>query len=264
MLLWNYCLFAAMSVVLSGEPVQGQDDPALAQLFKEKNVDGTVVLASLDGATVYTHNTERAARRYCPASTFKIPNTLIAIDSGVLADETQVYRWDGKKSGYEQWDKDQSLTSAFAASCVWFYQEIARHLDLARYAAYLKQFDYGSQQLGQDVTTFWLDNSLQISALEEVGFLRRLVKHELGVKEQAYEVLRRVMRTADLGDCAVWAKTGWAMRQPPSMGWYVGYVEAKGATWLFAMNMDIPKPEMAAYRQELALAALVAKGICAR
>jgi len=264
MLLSSFFFQAAVAITLSVASDKTPQDQTLAALFEAQKVDGTMVLAALDGGTQFVHNPERASKRYCPASTFKIPNTLIALDSGVLADENQTYPWDGKPKYLEQWNQDQNLTTAFASSCVWFFQEVARHLDLTRYAAYLKQFDYGNQTMGTDVTTFWLDDTLRISATEQIGFLRRLLKKELGVKESAFELLRKVMKTTDLGNCSMWAKTGWAMRTADPMGWYVGYVEVNGTTWLFAMNMDIPQNEMAKYRQELVLEALQAKGICTR
>jgi len=34
-------------------------------------------------------------------------------------------------------------------------------------------------------------------------------------------------------------KTCWAARATPQIGWYVGYIEKPGATWIFAMNIDM-------------------------
>ena len=36
------------------------------------------------------------------------------------------------------------------------------------------------------------------------------------------------------------AKTGYAVRAEPSIGWWVGWVELDDNVWFFAMNMDIP------------------------
>ncbi len=103
--------------LLATAPQNGDAD--LAAHFADAGVEGTLVLASLDGETQFVHNPERAARRYCPASTFKIPNTLIALETGALKDKDELLKWDGKKHQFADWNKDQTLASAFAASCVW-------------------------------------------------------------------------------------------------------------------------------------------------
>ncbi len=64
-------------------------------------------------------------KRFLPASTFKIPNTLIALEEGVIQNEKDIIEWDGEDKGWSQWNKDQSLETAFPLSCIWFYQELA-------------------------------------------------------------------------------------------------------------------------------------------
>ncbi len=244
-------------------PAAAASDPRLTQIFESKTATGTLVLATLDGTKVLVHDAARAAKRFCPASTFKIPNSLIAMDSKALEDETQLLKWDGTKQFSPDWERDQSLTTAFLYSCVWFFQEVAKKVGMPAYHEYLKKFQYGNQAPGTDVTTFWLDDTLQISALEQIAFLQRLVKQELPVSQKAYGTLRTIMKVADVKGCDLWAKTGWALRVKHPVGWYVGYVQSGPSTWLFALNMDMEKMEQAPLRKEIVLQALRAVGICA-
>lgn len=248
--------------VLTLTPAQPGPEARIGALFQAKGVTGTLAIASLEGDQLLVHNPDRAAQRFCPASTFKIPNTLIAFDSGVLADEEEMLKWDGTKQPFPDWEKDHNLASAFAVSCVWFYQQIATKVGLQKYAEYLKKFDYGNQSTGKEVTTFWLDDSLQISAMEQLAFLKRLLKQELGVSKHAYDTLRTVMRVPEVTGCELWAKTGWALRVKHPVGWYVGYAQSGGSSWVFALNMDMDSIQQAPLRKAIVLEALKLAGIC--
>ncbi len=131
-------------------------DPDLAKLFMERDANGTIVISSLDSNTQFLNNKARAEKRLLPASTFKIPNTLIALDTGAVADEKEIIKWDGQDKGWYRWNKDQSLETAFPFSCVWFYQELAGRVGNASYLKYLDGIDYGNEQTGKNLDTFWL------------------------------------------------------------------------------------------------------------
>jgi beta-lactamase class D len=60
---------------------------------------------------------------------------------------------------------------------------------------------------------------------------------------------------------AIRAKTGWAARVNPNVGWYVGYVETKVDSWMFATNIDVENKANLPLRQMLTNEALKAKGI---
>ena len=55
---------------------------------------------------------------YTPASTFKIVNSLIGIQTGIITDENMVIKWDGVKRWNEDWNKDLTMKEAFAVSAV--------------------------------------------------------------------------------------------------------------------------------------------------
>ncbi|MEH0018736.1 MAG: penicillin-binding transpeptidase domain-containing protein [Desulfobacter sp.] len=122
----------------------------------ERDANGTIVISSLDSNTQFLNNKARAEKRLLPASTFKIPNTLIALDTGAVADEKEIIKWDGQDKGWYRWNKDQSLETAFPFSCVWFYQELAGRVGNASYLKYLDGIDYGNEQTGKNLDTFWL------------------------------------------------------------------------------------------------------------
>ena len=216
---------------------------------------------SLDGKTRYIHNQDRAEERFLPASTFKIPHTLIALAEGAIKDEKEIIRWDGNDKGWKEWNKDQTLETAFPLSCVWFYQELAKRVGNGQYIKHLQKIPYGNQKTGADVTTFWLEGDLRISPLEQIEFLKRLYNDELPYSRQHMDILKQLMIVERTPHYTIRAKTGWTMRVTPQIGWYVGYVETKGHVWFFVTNIEIFNKGDEKFRQEISLEALKLKGI---
>ena len=246
-------LFWSMSAIAA--------DPVLAELFSQQGVQGTIVLSSLNGGTTFIHNDLRAGQRFSPASTFKIPNTLIALEEKALAGKDAIFKWDGHLHDVATWNHDQTLTSAFQVSCVWCFQELARRVGAEKYQQYLRDLNYGEWREPFVATTFWLDGSLQISALEQVNFLRRVYRRELPLSDPAYETLKHIMLVEEGNTYTLWAKTGWAARVTPPVGWYVGYVETPTDVWVFATNIELRDEKDLELRQKLTRSALQAKGV---
>jgi beta-lactamase class D len=237
------------------------EDAELASLFADAGVEGTIVIASLDGSRRYVHNETRADRRYPVASTFKVFHTLIALEEGAVSGLDEVLRWDGGMHEFPDWNQDHTLKSAYAVSCVWCYQELARRIGAERYRAHLARAGYGRLQEPFDATAFWLDGSLTISAEEQIAFLRQVILQTLPYKASSYAGLRDVMLMEQGEHYSLRAKTGWAARSTPQIGWYVGYIEKPGATWIFAMNIDVRGKADLPLRQALTRASLKTKGI---
>ncbi len=237
------------------------EDLAISTLFAQKNVDGTVVISSTKSGQTFIHNNVRANRRFSPASTFKVMNTLIAVEEKAITGKDDLFKWNGNIYDLPDWNHDQTLASAFKFSCVWCYQELARRIGAEKYRAYLKQSGYGELQSHFETTLFWLNGSLQISALEQVTFLKKIVQHRLPFSKAAYETLQQIMLVEKTPAYSLWAKTGWATRTKPQVGWYIGYVETPKDIWFFALNMEIRNEKDLPLRQELVRAALQAKGI---
>ncbi len=236
-------------------------DAALAELFARKGVEGTMVLSSLKSGRIVVHNDERASRRFPAASTFKILNTLIALEEKVAAGKDHLVGWDGRRYDLPDWNRDQTLERAFRSSCVWYYQELARLIGAEKYRSYLGQSGYGKLQEPFDATTFWLDGSLEISATEQADFLRKLYLRKFPFRGSSYETLREIMVAERTLDFTMYGKTGWAASAKPQVGWYVGYIETEDEVWFFALNMDVRSEADLPLRKQLVREALQAKGI---
>lgn len=253
----------AIAITISGSAI-GQaghsQSKAVADIFLSKNIVATMIVASANTEKAHVYNESRSIERFSPASTFKIPNTLIALDTNVVESKETVFRWDGTDKGLPQWNSDQTLESALRVSCVWCYQEIARQVGSEKYESVLAQIGYGNHSTGSEVDRFWLNGDLRISAAEQIDFLRKLHDYELPFRDEHVDELKDIMLVEKNASYSLYAKSGWATTTP-QVGWYVGFVESGTQTWVFAMNMQIDTREQVGLRQELTLASLQALGI---
>lgn len=224
-------------------------------LFEEHDVQGTLVVTNIGAIPVLVHNPERAGKRFAPASTFKILNTLIGLDQGVVDSAESSFAWDGKVHGIESWNQDQTLASAFKRSCVWCYQQIARKVGLQHYRERLQELEFGNQLTGEVVDEFWLNSELTVSATEQILFLKALASGTLPFAQEHQQILKTIMLNEEGADYRLYAKTGWAIRVD-KVGWFVGYVERAGQTSLFAMNMEMDDGKKAKLRKQITMEAL--------
>lgn len=230
--------------------------PELEKLITQNDLTACVYIVKADYTDSLVVNTDRVDSMFLPASTFKIPNTLIALEEKAIKGLYDTIKWDGVTRSVDEWNHDQTLKSAFKYSCVWFYQELARRIGLEKYSIWLKKLKYGNEIAGPGVDDFWLQGDIKISAREQVTFLRKVYYREYPFSSDHYNILNRAMLVDSTADYKLFAKTGWAARLEKQVGWYVGYVESQGKVWFFAANLTINNEEEIAFRRELIIKAL--------
>ncbi len=225
------------------------------QHFQELGVEGSIIIAELNG-NLWQHNPQRNQTAFPTASTFKILNSLIALETGVIPNELAVLTWDGIPRAISTWNRDLNLKEAFKLSAVWFYQVLARRIGYERMQQWITQVGYGNQNIGtpEDIDQFWLQGNLQITPQEQVHFLRRLYDNDLPFSEQTLSLVKEIMIYEQTPDYTIRAKTGWfgyGNESLQNIGWFVGYVETGDNVYFFATNIDINKPEDGPARIEL-------------
>ncbi len=230
-------------------------------IFIKNGIEGTIIISSLDGTREFIHNKKRSDQRFLPASTFKIPNSLIALHEKAIKDQNEIIKWDGKDKGWKPWNKDQTLKTALPESCIWFYQELAKRIGNKSYLSHFNNIQYGNKETGPVLTTFWLNGDLAISAREQIQFLKKLYKNELPFSKSHMDLVKKLLVVKSTPNYVIRAKTGWAMRIANQHGWYVGYVVKNDETWFFATNIEIKIKQDARFRKELTLQALKIKKI---
>jgi beta-lactamase class D len=238
-----------------------QENAALGQFFEQQGVKGTFVLLDVKTGAIQVHNAERAAKRFVPASTFKIPNSLIALETGAVKSVDEVVPYGGKPQPLPQWEHDMPLREAIKLSAVPIYQEVARRAGIERMREWLTRMKYGNQQTGAAVDQFWLVGPLEISAIEQAQFLARLVKGEFQRRPEYMKAVSEISELEKAGAYTLHGKTGWATVVDPDIGWWVGWIERDGElTTTFALNIAMPSKDDVAKRVPLGRACLMELG----
>ena len=228
----------------------------IENIYKLNNINGSLLIESLDGKVRYQYNVN-SQESFVPASTFKIPNTLVILEEGLIKDQFEVIEWDGKEREYGPWNKDQTLKTAFQYSCVWCYQRYAAKVGDKKYHEYLKTFNYGNLLTGSDVTRFWLDGELRVSVQDQVNFLRKVYNEDLPIQKSHIDTLKIIMLSEENKHYKIWSKTGWSGKD----GWYVGYLVADNETWFFANHIEINQNADLEFRKGLTIEAFNALNI---
>jgi beta-lactamase class D len=240
-------------------PQRSEIREALAKRFVDDGTEGTFVGYKVEDYLVIASDTVRSGEAKLPASTFKIPNSLIALETGVVGDpDKDVFKWDGVTRSIEAWNKDHTMRSAIAASAVPVYQEIARRIGPERMQKFVDLFDYGNRNIGGGIDQFWLTGDLRIDPVQQVDFVDRLRRGVLPVSKRSQDLVRDILPVTKVGDAVIHAKSGLlgAERGEPSLGWLVGWTEKGDAQTVFALNMDCKEPRHVADRMTLAQACL--------
>jgi beta-lactamase class D len=240
-------------------PQRSEIRESLAKRFTDDGTVGTFVGYKVDDYLIIASDKNRSGEGRLPASTFKIANSLIALETGVVQDpDKDVFKWDGVKRPIEAWNRDHTMRTAIAASAVPVYQEIARRIGQERMQKYVDLFDYGNRNIGGGIDQFWLTGDLRIDPLQQVDFVDRLRRGVLPISKRSQDFVRDILPVTKVGDSIIRAKSGLlgAERGEPSLGWMVGWAEKGSAQTVFALNMDCVEPRLIPERMVLTQACL--------
>ena len=222
--------------------------------FDTLGVNGSILVYDLNDDRFYEHNPSRNETAFLPASTYKIPNSLIALETGVIKDDVAVLTWDGIERGFNgspfpPWNQDLNIRLAFKYSAVWFYQVLARRIGHQRMQDSVNRIEYGDRNIGEqeDIDNFWLEGELRITPKEQIDFLRRFYQNDLPFSPRTIDLVKDIMIVEQTPDYVLRAKTGWT----GIIGWYVGYLEQNNNVYFFATNLDINSATNPAVRLEI-------------
>lgn len=240
-------------------PPRSETRPSLLKHFSDVGTEGTFAAYKVDDYLIIASDTTRSGEAKLPASTFKIANSLIALETGVVKDpDVDLFKWDGVTRPIPAWNRDHTMRSAIAASAVPVYQEIARRIGAERMQAYIDKLDYGNHNIGGGIDQFWLTGDLRIDCIQQIDFVDRLRRGALPISERSQSLVRDILPVTKVGDATIRAKSGLLGAEigKPSLGWLVGWAENGAAQTVFAMNIDCREPGQIAARATIAQACL--------
>ena len=211
----------------------------LKQILDSAEVEGSILIFDAQKNIYYSNDFEWAKVGRLPASTFKITNSIIALETGVVKNDSTFFKWDGKKRRLKSWERDFIFRDAFHASCLPCYQEIARSIGEKRMATYLSKLEYGDMKVdSSNLDLFWLVGDSNISQFGQIDFLKRFYYNKLPISKKTEKIMKRLMVIEENDEYKISGKTGWAIREGHNNGWFVGFVEKEMEVYFFATNID--------------------------
>lgn len=199
---------------------------------------GTFVMYDWRKDSYYIYNEEQSETRLSPCSTFKIANSLIGLETGVVKDEDSMIEWDGSAYPMQSWNKNHSLSSAISNSVVWYYQIVAQRIGEDRMKENLALLEYGNEDISGGISQFWLASSLKISAKEQVDFMKRLYFYQLPFNKNNIDIVKKIIRLYHNNSIVFSGKTGsGVINDKAKLGWFIGYLEKDNNVYFFATNI---------------------------
>jgi beta-lactamase class D len=209
-------------------------DNTLKTYFEQNNVDGCFTMFNNATGQVTVYNLKYDTTKFLPASTFKIVNSLIGLQTGAITNDTMMIKWDGINRNTETWNKDMGMTDAFKVSNVPYYQEVARRIGRDTIQRWIDSLGYGNKKIGTRVDSFWLDNSLKISPDEQLGLVKKLYFDQLPFRKSAHDIVKIAMLQEDNTAYKLSYKTGWGFDENKNnIGWLVGWIEENNHVYFF-------------------------------
>jgi beta-lactamase class D len=236
-----------VSILYSCSPNNVEEDKSLGKYFTENKVVGCFGLYNNATNEFTFYNKKRFTdSSYLPASTFKIINSLIGLQTGVISSDSMIIKWDGVKRNVEEWNKDLSMYEAFRVSSVPYYQEIARRIGKDRMEYWMDTVNYGAGPKDtafriSSIDSFWLDNTLKITPDEELGLVKMLYFDQLPFFKSYQEKVKKAMLFENTTVYRLAYKTGWGKKENgDQLAWAVGWVEENNHPYFFVLNFESP------------------------
>lgn len=200
-----------------------------------------IALYDMNADQYLVHNLEQCEEPLAPCSTFKIPNALIGLETGVLNGPDDVKKWDGTEHSRKVLNRDHDLASAIRYSVLWYFQDVANDIGPQRMQEYLDVFDYGNRDISGGQDRFWLSSSLKITALEQIRFMAALDSKSLPASPENQVTVKSMMlqdeKLPEGFGGNLYGKTGSCIGSEGDHGWFTGFYHRDGADYLFAVNV---------------------------
>lgn len=233
-------------VAVSCSPDNVKKDNSLKKYFDENKVEGCFALMNNATGKFTVYNLSRYRdSAYQPASTFKIVNSLIGLQTGKIVNDSMVIKWDGVKRWKEDWNKDLTMYEAFRVSSLPYYQEVARRIGKDTMQFWLDSLKYGAKSdtdkvvIKTAIDSFWIDNSLKVTPDQQLGLVKKLYFDQLPFFKTYQEMVKRAMLFEDKPNYRLGYKTGWGHKENGNaIGWITGWIEENNHPYFFVLNIE--------------------------
>lgn len=209
-------------------------DDEVGDVFKSKNVEGTFGMFDNSRGKFTIYNLDRFKEPYSPGETFHIFNSLVGMHTGRISDEKSLI---DAQVGAEIHQKI-SLSDAFKQSSNEHFKVLARAIGKDTMKIWVDTVKYGNMKIGNAVDSFWLNNSIQISADEQLGFIKRLFFKQLPFRSSVQEAVKKLMVVENNAQFQLAYQMGTSKNKGKIIGWVTGWIEENRHVYPFVLNFS--------------------------
>ncbi len=254
--------FESLSSQINDRPVE-ITEIKFQTILDSAALNGSILIFDESTNQFHSNDFEWSNTGQLPASTFKIPNSIIALETGVVDSDTSILKWDGEPRRFESWEEDMTLREAFLRSCLPCYREIARTVGLERMKEMTSKLEYGNLKFDStNLDLFWVQGESTITPFEQIDFLRRIANSDLAISNRTDEFIKKIMILEENDSFTLRAKTGWSIVDDHDNGWFVGYLTIQDSNYFFATNVEpgegFDMDDFSRIRKEVTMAAFKA------
>ncbi len=240
-------LFSSCENKVKNKSVEVKEAKIITKSFQvildSAKVKGAILIYDFQKIKWYSNDFEWTEKGKLPASTFKITNSIIGLETEVIKSDSMLFKWNGEKRRLKVWEQDLTFNKAFHYSCVPCYQEVAKKIGVERMNNYLKKLNYGFMKVDStSIDNFWLQGNSKINQQQQINFLKRFYTSELPISKRTERIMKELMVIEENEAFKISGKTGWSIRNGNNNGWFVGYIETKKGVHFFATNIE-PKED---------------------
>lgn len=245
--------------------------PNFDQIFEAEKLKGSITIFDYRNDKWLYSDTLDAQKATLPASTFKIINSFIALETNAIKDDNEIIRWDGKIREFQgkpvaAWNRDTDLKDAYRNSTIWFYVDLAKRIGFRNYKKYLQKCHYGNGKIANDSDgDFWNYGDFAVTPINQIELLKAIYEKKLPFSDRNYTIVKEIMIEEETEEYTIRGKTGWTTKNGKDIGWWIGYMETKDNVYFFTTRLikDIhdDKPTFSIARKEITRKALKEIGV---
>ncbi|BDQ12419.1 penicillin-binding transpeptidase domain-containing protein [Sediminibacterium sp. TEGAF015] len=227
----NFIGVLLMGVLLNAcSPNNVQVNNELGKYFDSAGVKGSFALFNngTGDFTIFNLNRYKDSA-FSPAATFNIVQSLVALETGVVADEHMVI----------QLDTAVTMETAFKKAETPYFQEVSRRMGKDTLQFWLDSLSYGNHQIGKSIDSFWLNNTLKVTADEQLGLVKRLFFNQLPFQKRSHEIVRKMMLQESNANYQLSYTDGiTVLENGKQLAWIAGWIEENKHPYFFVLNME--------------------------
>jgi len=214
------------------------EDSSFKKYFDEAGVTGSFGLFDNGQGHFTIYNLSRYRdSAYQPAATFDILQSLIAIQTGVVKDDSAVLLRDSVAT-----DKNcagtLTLKQAFQSDCLNGSMTLADRVGRDTLKKWIDSLHYGNKDMSGATDSFWFNNRLTITPDEELGLAKKLYFDQLPFFQHTQQIVRRMMLMENSTNYQLSYKTGRGIgKNGHAIGWVLGWVEENKHPYFFVLNI---------------------------